>query len=93
MSKFTENKQKIINEVNKPIKVRSYSTAICDLFENILNDNNIIIPDDDRTGDESEACLYGMTYSNLEEDITRLLVKLIDEVKMNPEKEIDSINL
>ena len=29
--------------------------------------------DEDRTGDESEACLYGMTYANLEDEIAKLL--------------------
>ena len=36
-------------------------------------DKDISIPDEDRTGDESEACLYGMTYAELENEIAELL--------------------
>ena len=32
-----------------------------------------MIPDEDRTGNESEACLYGMTYADLENAIEELL--------------------
>jgi hypothetical protein len=38
-----------------------------------------MIPDEDRTGDEGEACLYGMTYANLEDEIYSLLCEYIDE--------------
>ena len=36
-------------------------------------DKDISIPDEVRTGDESEACLYGMTYADLENAIEELL--------------------
>ena len=48
---------------------------ILDIFEDMLDEKGIMIPDDDRTGDEGEACLYGCTYGDLEEEITALLDK------------------
>lgn len=76
-----------------PIKLREYSVAIVELFEDILEAHNIDIPDEDRTGDESEARLYGMTYSNLEEDVVSLLNDLVTKVKENTDAEIDTYNL
>ena len=39
----------------------------------MLESKGIMIPDEDRTGEESEACLYGMTYAELENTIEELL--------------------
>lgn len=52
---------------------------ILDLFEDMLDEKGIKIPDEDRMGDDSEAALYGMTYSNLESQITAILADYIDE--------------
>ena len=43
------------------------------------------IPDECRTGADDEARLYGFTYFNLELEVTKVLHKLIDEVKTNPD--------
>lgn len=75
------------------IKLREYSVAIVEFFEDILEAHNIDIPDEDRTGDESEARLYGMTYANLEDDVLSLLVDLVDKLKSNANVEIDAENL
>ena len=75
------------------IKLREYSVVIVELFEDILEAHNIDIPDEDRTGDESEARLYGMTYANLEDDVLSLLVDLVDKLKNNTSAEIDTENL
>lgn len=75
------------------IKLREYSVAIVELFEDILEAHNIDIPDEDRIGDESEARLYGMTYANLEDNVVRLLKDLVDKVKENNDAEIDIHNL
>ena len=62
--------------------VRSLSeelaTEILDMFENLLDEHGIVIPDEDRTGDEGEACLYGMTYCALQEGIANVLSKYVD---------------
>lgn len=71
--------------MSNSIKVRHTAAAICELFEELLEKNNITIPDNDRTGAEDEARLYGLTYFNLELEVTEALRSLIEEVKANPE--------
>lgn len=75
------------------IKLREYSVDIVELFEDILDRYNIDIPDEDRIGDENEARLYGMTYSNLEEDVVAILEDLVNNVKEHKDAEIDSYDL
>ena len=75
------------------IKLRECSVDIVELFEDILEQYNIDIPDEDRTGDESEARLYGMTYSNLEEDVVAILEDLVKNVKEHKDAEINSYDL
>ena len=75
------------------IKLREYSTEIVELFEDLLEEHDITIPDEDRTGDESEARLYGMTYSDLEDEVKHVLSRLVLRVKTVPEAEIDVENL
>lgn len=52
---------------------------ILDIFEDMLEEKGIIIPDDDRTGNEDEACIYGCTYGDLESQIASLLSNYITE--------------
>ena len=54
-------------------KHRSVAIRILDVFEEMLESKGITIPDDDRTGEESEARLYGMTYADLENTLAELL--------------------
>ena len=54
-------------------KHRGVAIRILDVFEEMLESKGISIPDEDRTGEESEACLYGMTYAELENTIEELL--------------------
>ena len=75
------------------IKLREYSVEIVELFEELLEEHNITIPDEDRTGDESEARLYGTTYSNLEYDVLHILNQLMFKIKQLPYAEIDTDNL
>lgn len=58
---------------------RGLAITILDFFEAMLDEKGIMIPDEDRTGAEGEACLYGMTYANLEDQIVELLCDYIDE--------------
>jgi hypothetical protein len=46
--------------------------AIVELFEDLLEKHNIIIPDDDRPAD-NDAPLYGCTWGNLVEEIAAML--------------------
>ena len=60
-------------------KTRGIAVMILDIFEDTLADKGIVIPDDEREGDEDEACIYGSTYYELEDAITELLYNYIDE--------------
>lgn len=60
-------------------KTRGVAIMILDIFEEMLEEKGIMIPDEDRTGEYEEACLYGMTYANLEDEIYNLLCEYIDE--------------
>lgn len=53
--------------------LRCNAIRILDVLEEMLEDKGIAIPDEERTSDESEACLYGMTYADLENEIAELL--------------------
>lgn len=46
---------------------------ILDIFEDFLEDKGVWIENEDRTGDEGEAILYGMDYGRLYEEINALL--------------------
>ena len=54
----------------KEIKLRQFSASICDVFEELLDKYDITIPDENRTGDESEARLYGEEYSDTEDFVS-----------------------
>lgn len=71
------------------IKVRLTSALICDIFEELLDKYNITIPDEDRTGADDEGRLYGLTYFNLETEVTEALRTLIEYVKKNPDMQCD----
>lgn len=60
-------------------KTRGIAITILDMFEDMLAEKGIKIPDVAREGDEDEACLYGETYFDLEDAITELLCEYIDE--------------
>lgn len=74
----------------KPIKIRLFAADICDAFEDLLEKHNIDIPDVERTGDESEARLYGMEYDSLEDTITEILTDLVQIVRAKPNAEVNN---
>ena len=56
------------------VPLRSYANIIAEMFENILDKNDITIPDEDREQEpDNEARLYGMTYCNLEDKLVNFL--------------------
>ena len=75
--------------MDNTIKVRLTAAFICDIFEELLDKHGITIPDDDRTGSEGEARLYGLTYFDLERGITDILRSLIEEVKAKPDAQCE----
>lgn len=52
---------------------RKLAIDIINLFENVLNEHNIKLPDNDRTGDSTEASIFGSTYYEIEDSIENLL--------------------
>lgn len=52
---------------------RGVAIMLIDVLEELLETNEISIPDEDRSGDASEACIYGTTYANLENEFTEML--------------------
>lgn len=55
----------------------------------LLDKYDITIPDEDRTGDESEARIYGTEYGDTEDYITQILCHLVQEVRENPNATIN----
>ncbi len=58
-------------------KNREIAIKIIDLFENLLNRKNIIIPNEDRENSEDEAAIYGGDYYELEDAVTEILNQYI----------------
>lgn len=77
----------------KTIKLREYSVDICELFEDLLEENDITIPDDEREGEPDEARLYGTTYADLEYKVLNILNEFMNDLLKHPDSNIDIINL
>ena len=59
---------------SKQLKInKEKAIEIIDKFEDLLDVNDIKIPNVDREGDKDEACIYGSDYYNLEESIIEIL--------------------
>lgn len=67
----------------KKVKLRPFANKICDLFEDLLDEHNIDIPNDEREGDEEEAHLYGSDYYSLEDAVVEILTKFASEIDPN----------
>ena len=77
----------------KTIKLREYSVDICELFEDLLEEHDITIPDEDREGRPEEARLYGTTYADLEYKVLNILNEFMNDLIKHPDANIDIINL
>ena len=73
----------------KEIYVRMFSVAVCDLFDELLDEHDITIPSDDREGEDGEARIYGDVYYDLEAKVTEVLARLCEEVKAAPDVAIN----
>ena len=74
----------------RQVKTREFAASICDLFENILDEHNINIPNEDREGNEEEAHLYGATYYDLEDSVLSLLHEFAAEI--DPECKVELVD-
>ena len=52
---------------------REIAIKILDKFENFLEENNIVIPSEEREENEDESCIYGTKYYDLEDSIIDIL--------------------
>ena len=66
---------------NNRDEIREKVSAILDSFEDLLEEKNITIPSDDRTGEESEARLFGCEYYDLEDKIVNIISDHKEEVQ------------
>ena len=82
-----------VEQEPKVIKLREYSVDICELFEDLLEEHGISIPDEDREGRPEEARLYGTTYADLEYKVLNILNDFMNEILYHPDASIDIINL
>lgn len=69
VSNLSNNKTK-----NKSLNLSIFfASEIIDIVEEVLCEEKIYIESNERTGDESEACIYGSVYYDLENKISLLL--------------------
>ncbi len=63
--------------------IRTYGLAadVINSIEYILDDNNIDIPDEDRTGEDGEGNIYGKTYCMLLDQFSKKLAESLSEIK------------
>lgn len=66
---------------NGELHIRQIAAEIADIFDNLLDEHGIMIPDEGREGAESEAALFGSTYSDFEDVITEQLVAVVTGVR------------
>lgn len=71
--KTNPNSSNCKQEFNGLPKSKNVAIAILDIFEDMLSEKDIMIPDEDREGNEDECCLYGTTYYDLEDQIIEVL--------------------
>ena len=58
--------------------IKTCAIEIIDAFEELLEEHEIYIPDEYREGNPSEACIYGATYGDLQDEIIGILEKYKD---------------
>lgn len=59
--------------ITKRMKNQKIAIKIINEFENLLEEKNILIPNEERNHKEDEACIYGKDYYNLEDNIVNIL--------------------
>ena len=75
-------------EKNNVISIREYACGILNVFEDLLDEHGIDIPDKNREGEEDEAHLFGDAYYATEDRVVEILTELLEKVKENPEAKI-----
>lgn len=60
------------------VYTKEVAKDILEAFEDLLEENNISIPDKYREGDDYEARLYGATYYDLLTKVECMIIKLME---------------
>lgn len=60
---------------------REFALLICDCFETLLDEHEIKIPNDERLGEEGEACIYGTDWGDLVDHVTDYLGQFHEAAK------------
>ena len=60
---------------------REFALLICDLFEDLLDEHSIKIPNEERPGEEGEACIYGSDWGDLVDAVTDYLEQFHEAIK------------
>ena len=66
-------------------KARQIAVRICEEFEELLDEKNIVIASADRTGRPEEACLYGEAFWRMEDAIVDMMMAQPDTRFSNEE--------
>lgn len=74
----------------KKIFTKEVAKDIVEVFEDLLEDNNISIPDIFREGNDDEARLYGQTYDGVMERVECMIIELVQDLGV--EIEFDTWN-
>lgn len=74
----------------KKIFTKEVAKDIVEVFEDLLEDNNISIPDRFREGNDDEARLYGQTYDGVMEKVECMIIELVQDLGV--EIEFDTWN-
>lgn len=77
---------------NGEMKIRPYAAMICDIFEDLLEEHDITIPDKGREGAEGEARLYGDAYIDLEQRIGIIIMQAVNERSRYDDCNVDMEN-
>lgn len=62
-------------------EIRNVAIDIIECFEDLLDEKDITIPSEDRTGDEGEARIFGTEYYELEASIINILKSCFKKTK------------
>ena len=74
----------------KKIFTKEVAKDIVEVFEDLLEDNNISIPDIFREGNDDEARLYGQTYDGVMGKVECMIIELVQDLGV--EIEFDTWN-
>jgi len=72
---YFKDKRNEKKKKKKMAKDRECAGEILEKFEELLAQNDIKIPNNDREGEKDEACIFGRDYYDLEDAIVEILEK------------------